>query len=172
MLPKASNDLKRSLSAIVRFEEVAATLECAFDWIRHLSTASPRCVLSVDEFSSAMEVKRLAEALPERLERCGDALASGNAATATLFAEVSAAFDAVRTAEELFHASLARHAAVQSAKPPEGKRDWFEHTTSGAAAVRVPYQLREKPVEPTNWWNRPYRIDTARSFLADMGSAA
>jgi hypothetical protein len=87
------------------------------------------------------------------------------------FSELARYFDQVTSPEQLFEAVLARHSAVQQAKPPDGKRDWFERDLGGAAFVRVPYQLRE-PVAISPAWRRPYRLTTVRSFLHDFATAA
>ena len=76
-------------------------------------------------------------------------------------------FDRVRTPADLFESLLSRHHDVQHAKQPDGKRDWFERSTSGATFVRVPYRLPNAP-EPRDNWSRPYRIQTAQSFLSDL----
>jgi hypothetical protein len=171
MRPNASEELGHALDSIIAFEDVATALEGAFDWIRHLSTTSPTCVVAPTEFAALSETRRLAAELPRLIENCAETLALGSSTTANLFTELSSSIADVRAPEDLFQAVLARHSSVQSAKPPEGKRDWFERTASGAAAVRVPYQRRE-PVKPVSWWNRPYRIEAARSFLDDVGLAA
>jgi hypothetical protein len=69
--------------------------------------------------------------------------------------------------KELFDAMLRRHAEVQKAKPPDGKREWFEPTPDGRVFVRPPYRLDDEP-EPREWWPRPYRLDAVRSFCRDL----
>lgn len=85
-----------------------------------------------------------------------------------LFAELARGFAGVRGATDLFETVLARHDAVQKAKPPEGKRSWFERSPDGATFVRVPYRLTERP-KGEHDWNRPYRIRSVLSFLSDLG---
>jgi hypothetical protein len=72
-----------------------------------------------------------------------------------------------KSPSDLFASLLERHAQVQRAKPPEGKREWFERGQDGSIFVRVPYRLDERP-EFTTDWNRPYRIRAIRSFCADL----
>jgi hypothetical protein len=87
-----------------------------------------------------------------------------------LFAQLAKGFGPVRDAGGLFEAVLARHEEVQKAKPPEGKRSWFERSPDGATFVRVPYRLVDRP-ESEHGWNRPYRIHTVLSFLSDLRGA-
>ena len=84
-----------------------------------------------------------------------------------MFAQLAKSFDGVRNALALFEAILARHLDVQHAKPPEGKRSWFDRDASGATFVRVPYRLIDRP-ESEHVWNRPHRISAALSFLNDL----
>jgi hypothetical protein len=82
-------------------------------------------------------------------------------------AELARGFDHTRKAEDLFEAILLRHHEVQQGKQPDGKRDWFERAPDGATFVRIPYRLTDAP-GPRNYWNRPYRFNNIRSFLAEL----
>jgi hypothetical protein len=82
-------------------------------------------------------------------------------------ATTAKAFDSVKTPEDLFEAILSHHHDIQQAKQPDGKRDWFERGPDGSTFVRIPYRVTKAP-EVSARWNRPYRVDTVRSFLSDL----
>jgi hypothetical protein len=69
----------------------------------------------------------------------------------------------------LFEAVLHRHASIQKNKPPEGKREWFEHAASGGVYVRGDYKS-DKPPAPRESWPRPYRLLTAVNFCNDLNA--
>ena len=169
LLGRSSSDLKIRLRAISNFEAVGTLLEDAFDWIRYLSsTAGARAITEAD-YGRQPDVNRIASTLNNCFRLAETALANAPLLIQQQFAELSRSFDRVKNPADLFNAVLAHHDDVQKAKKPDGKRDWFERASDGATFVRVPYRLTA-PVKPRDWWNRPYRIDTARSFLADLQS--
>lgn len=171
LLPKASKALSAQLNAIVAYEQFAGLLEQGFDWIRYLSSqAGAKAVTSAD-FAKQSATRRIATALPRAIERTDKALEKSDHAVLQLFSQLAKSFDRVTTADELFEAVLTHHSTVQKAKPPAGKRDWFERDPGGATFVRVPYQIKDV-VEPSEEWGRPYRINSVRSFLSDFAGAA
>ena len=172
LLPTASEDLKRRLSAIAEFEKMCSLLERAFDWARYLSTKAGARAIDGKDFSDSDVARQISEQLPSAISRAEDAL--DRAATPGVkqnVAALSGGFDKVSTAAGLFEAVLARHTYVQKAKKPDGKRDWFERAPDGSAFVRVPYRQSREP-ESREWWNRPYRIETVRFFRSDLEAGA
>ena len=167
LIPKASRDLAARLKAIVAYEQVCGVLEEAFDWIRYLSTHSRDRPIGADAFAQDGRGRELAAELPRRIAAAEQALAIVPLHVQQMFAQLAKAFDGVRDARGLFEAILARHQDVQQAKPPEGKRSWFERDATGATFVRVPYRVTERP-ESDHVWNRPYRISATLSFLDDL----
>lgn len=167
LIPKASRELAARLKAIVAYEQVCGVLEEGFDWIRYLSTHSRDRPIGADAFAQDVRGRELAVELPQRIAGAEQALAIAPLQVQQMFAQLGKAFDNVRDARGLFEAILARHQDVQQAKPPEGKRSWFERDGGGATFVRVPYRVTERPASE-HVWNRPYRISAALSFLDDL----
>jgi hypothetical protein len=60
---------------------------------------------------------------------------------------------------------------VQSEKPPNGKRAWFERERSDRILVRPDYILDEAPTSRVAQVHE-YRIPTFSRFLADLGAFA
>jgi len=167
LVPGASEVLKSRIKCINAYEGACAVVEEAFDWIRYLSTNSIGQPISAEKYSKEPRTGQLARALPLAIAEVENAVAVGPSNVQHLFADLAAAFDGVRDAPTLFEAILVRHEQVQIAKPPEGKRSWFERGDSSSAMVRPPYRTHERPTGERGW-NRPYRVDAALSFLADL----
>jgi hypothetical protein len=164
---KCSRDLAARLKAITAYEQVCGVLEEAFDWIRFLSTHSRERPIDAKTFAAESRPAALVHTLASCLATTEQAVAISPLRVQQLFAELAKGFDGVRDPADLFEAVLARHADVQGAKPPEGKRSWFERSPDGATFVRVPYRVIDQP-EGERTWNRPYRISAAVSFLDDL----
>jgi hypothetical protein len=167
---ECSRDLAGRLRAIVAYEAACGVLEEAFDWIRFLSTHSRERPINADTFGAEIRTGVLARDIQSKLGAAEQALAASPLPVQKMFAELVRGFSAVRDSAEMFESVLSRHDEVQRAKPPEGKRSWFERSPDGATFVRVPYRLIDTPARERDW-NRPYRIDTALSFLADLRGA-
>lgn len=169
LLPQASPELARRLTAIEAFEEACADIEDAFDWLRYLSTRSRDRARAHAEFTSEPEVGRIAARLQQRLQSAERCLEGAPHQAQDRLAELSKYFCHVRDADELFDAILNRHSHIQKSKPPEGKREWFEHAANGGVYVRRDYRLEEPPA-PRDWWPRPYRLLTAGNFCTDLNA--
>jgi hypothetical protein len=168
LLPKASSDLKRRLSAIAAFEDMCALLERAFDWARYLSTKAGARAIDGKDFSDSAAARQISGQLPDAIRQAEEAVSRvATVGVQQNLAALSDGFDQVSKPAELLEAVLARHTRVQKAKKPDGKRDWFEMAPNCKAFVRVPYRLSKEP-QIREWWNRPYRIATARSFWSDL----
>jgi hypothetical protein len=171
LIPKASQDLAGRLKAIVAYEAVCGVMEETFDWIRYLSTHSRDRPIGADTFAKDGRGKELAAELPKRIAAAEQALSIAPLHVQQMFTQLAKGFDGVRDANGLFEAILSRHQDVQQAKPPEGKRSWFDRDAAGATFVRVPYRVTARP-EAEHAWNRPYRISAALSFLDDLKARA
>lgn len=170
VLPRASDVLKQRLEAVAAYEIAASLLERAFDVMRHLSTTLEGRALTPADCARDSEFMAVAASLSATIRRAEDALADCPLQIQQDFASLSSSFVEARTAEDVFRCLLERHSAVQQAKPPEGKREWFERATDGSALVRVPYRQYE-PVHGPVRWTRPYRLTAASSFLRDLGES-
>jgi hypothetical protein len=155
------------LKVIAAYETFCASVEDAFDWLRYLSTQEGARVLPRRTFAQRSEVQKIASEFSRRLETAQEQLEQAPGQTPERFAEVAAFFIGVNNPSLLYDAVVQRHAEVQKLKPPEGKREWFEHSADGSVLVRIPYRLIDSP-EQAEWWRRPYRLRTLRSFCQDL----
>ena len=78
-------------------------------------------------------------------------------------------FEEVHDATDLFDAILSHHERVQKAKPPNGKRAWFDRARLDKVVVRAGYSL-DNPPEGQGRYVHEYRIPTFSGFLADLGA--
>ena len=170
LLPKAGVVLKPRLEAIAAYEHVATLLERGFDLMRHLSTRIEGRALTPADCAADDRFVGITDSLPAAIQQAEAALALCPLAIQRDFTALATYFDAVKTPEDLFRCLLDRHASVQQAKPPDGKREWFERANDGGALVRVPYRHHE-PLDLPLAWARPYRLAAATSFLRDLGGA-
>lgn len=167
LIPRASAESKVILRAMVEYETACSLLEAAFQWIQCLSSQAGARAITPAEYGATPEVRRIATALPGALRRTEDAIVPMSLLIQKELAITAKAFDSVKTPEDLFEAILSHHHDIQQAKQPDGKRDWFERGPDGSTFVRIPYRVTKAP-EVSARWNRPYRVDTVRSFLSDL----
>lgn len=167
LIPRATPALRRNLRAIQRFEELATLLEDAFNWVRYLSSTAGARAITATDYSRESRVRRIPSALPAAIEKAESALRDAPPTLQQRLTELSASFDHISNPGDLFEAVLTHHSTIQKNKKPDGKRDWFERGPNGATFVRTPYRVSE-PISARTSWNRPYRIDSVRSFLADL----
>jgi hypothetical protein len=155
------------LRTIAAYESFCSCVEDAFDWLRHLSTHAGAAALPRGEFARRPEIQKVAKALRTRLVVAEQETQQAPGQIPQRFAEIAAFFSEVRTEGDLYEAVLQRHAQIQKAKPPEGKRDWFERAADGGVLVRIPYRSIDVP-SPEEEWRRPYRLGAVRSFCGDL----
>lgn len=170
LLHRVSAELSLRLRTIEAYERFVRPLECAFERLRILSSTRGAQTLSARDFAADAAVATAAEALQHRLEQADALIAQAPTKAQMLFAVLARRFQDAGSPESLFEALLARHAEVQQAKPPEGKREWFERAPDGAIFVRPPYRL-EASRELDDEWNRPYRLHAVRGFCRDLNAA-
>lgn len=166
----ASRDLIERLDAIFAYERMSCTLTRAFDACRVLgrqyglggAKIAQAAVLPEVVYAADHVADQYAAAL-RKLEDLGHAssvdLASRMDLTIGGFAANTRPNDFV---EDLF----AHHARVQAAKPPTGKRPWFEETPHGFF-VRPAYALDEQQFQP-DWFVHPMRVIAMRTFCRDL----
>lgn len=169
LLGEASRNLAIRLKAIFAYERLAVALETAFDLVRYLSTQNYTKALSAQACAADRVFSKVATQLSDLLVKAARALESAPPKVAQEFSFIEQAFESVKTAKELYAVILERHAQVQDDKPPEGKREWFEHAADGGVMVRnvEPFRLDERP-ELHDGWNRPYRLHALRLFVRDL----
>jgi hypothetical protein len=154
------------LDAIDAFEGVCALIMDTFNLIRYLSTRTTGFITAKDFTSyrgphdAAKTLAKMPRAL-ERLERSFDVIGFQSHAEPLLNR-----YGAVRSPDELFARVIEHHESAQAAKPPEGKRSWFDRDERGVV-IRWRYRVPERPAELL--YTHPYRSSTASSFLRDLG---
>lgn len=167
LLDRASPMLKKKLLQIEAYESFVSALENAFDWLRYLSSQAGARAIGVDEFQVVNEISEIADNL-KKLVNCADQeLSDATLSIQQDYTRLASFFSGCTGPQQLYEAILTRHAEVQKNKPPEGKREWFERDSSNRVFVRIPYRLDVRPYS-RNYWNRPYRITAALSFMNDL----
>jgi hypothetical protein len=139
---RASMDLAGRFEGSVAYEGLCEALETSFENLRYLSSSSRRAAVGGAELDAVPTVSSLAHELRDRIQRADDALSRAPLPLQAEIQKLCGFFDGVSSGAELFDAMLRRHAEVQKAKPPDGKREWFEPTPDGRVFVRPPYRPR------------------------------
>jgi hypothetical protein len=167
---KAPADLKQLLAAIDAYEAFARVITDAFDTLRYCATSHGGAPVDAEDFSAVKTAKSALAALGPSLLRIRShpALLEWERDQKGLVQAVDR-FDGVRNTGDLFEAVLHHHEQVQRAKPPNGKRPWFERAPRGKVVVRSGYALAEPP-EGKGGYVHEYRVPTFSGFLADLGA--
>jgi hypothetical protein len=169
LLARVSADLAQRLRAIDAYEQVCVLLEWCFERLRFLSSTRRTQTLPARDFAADTGIAQLVSQLPQRVDDADRFIVHAPFKVQRLFTELAKRFGGIASPETLFEALLARHAEVQKAKPPEGKREWFERAADGSIFVRPPYRV-DTPHELNTEWNRPYRLNAVRSFCRDLSA--
>ena len=165
--PRASMMMRQLLTTIRAFERLARLLTDAFDEARwNLSNSGQLADTAGLARGEAMRKAALEAPLAfiETVQLLGE-----TDYTARLRAERSLAWTGEARSTERFAAQLiAHHEAVQCAKPPNGKRPWFDTFGGGRIAIRPAYELREYQSRDGTYVHA-YRTDPIWSFASDLG---
>ncbi len=161
---EASGDLWERLEAIDAYEGLCWPLDSAFRLLLHLSTRAGGAPIDVADFTAEPAGSGLAGRLPAAVNRLAEAL------TGSYQEEVNDLlfrYEGIRDAPSLFDAIIDHHQGAQRAKPPDGKRTWFERV-GGGIVVRPQYSHKDLPPTDDSYvhW---YRSGTASTFLQDLG---
>jgi hypothetical protein len=167
LLPQAPPLLAARLRAILAYEEFCFSLESGFDWLRWLCSCAGARAVPRSEFAAQLEARRCAESLKAQIQAAQQCIDEAPPNLRSEFDELAGYFDTVTDVEGFYEALLDRHCEVQKAKPPGGKRSWFEQADNAGVFVRPPYRLEEPPAA-RNWWARPYRLGAVASFCQDL----
>ncbi|MFN8172451.1 MAG: hypothetical protein U0R65_11360 [Candidatus Nanopelagicales bacterium] len=161
--------LRVRMRALEAYEGFAQSILWAFDTYRWLAT-SQACLPSDQSVAENNALRTAAARLPRdfataaaALERLSDQ-GTGRDLQSQFIASF-AAFGEPRSARDLVSVLMERHLAVQSAKPPSGKRPWFDLIGS-TYAVRPMYALGDEPARYSSFVH-PYRFTAILNFLAD-----
>jgi hypothetical protein len=162
---EASTDLCERLEAIDAYEGLCRPLESAFRLLLHLSTRAGGATVDLSEFRAEPATDELAGRLPSAVARLARALDGSSYLDEVR--DLLVRYEGVRDSSELFHAVVDHHGAAQSAKPPDGKRTWFERV--GAGIVVRPQYAHADPPPTADSYVHWYRTGTASTFLQDLG---
>ncbi len=160
----ASQDLSLRLDAALEYERFARLLHTGLDVLRRASTAAGTKPVHPGDLAAEPLLLAIASSVPPAYARTAEALDRvGRGATFEAeYGPFREAGDPVALTEEI----LRRHREVQQAKPPAGKRPWFEDL-GGTFVVRGPYRLDEQPALVEDFVH-PYRVGAVQSFLGDL----
>lgn len=167
---RAGQDLKEVLTAIESYEVFGRVMTYAFDGLRYLSSQNGAAPIDAGDFAATKEAKSAVRELGPAVARVRvhPKLLEWEREQPTLLQGVER-FEAVRSEADLLEAVLDFHEQVQRAKPPSGKRSWFERVRQGKVVVRSGYALTEPP-DPLGTYVHEYRIPTFSRFLSDLGA--
>lgn len=167
VIGRASLPMKQLLRTIRSFERLARLLVDAFDEARWNMSNEGRPV-DVAWLASGPCMQRAsregAEALREALQLLGEVDPAARMRTESSLAWVGEPVGPSGFATNL----LAHHERVQRAKPPNGKRPWFDTFGDGRIAIRPAYEPTEfAPRE--GLYVHAYRTRPIWSFATDLG---
>jgi len=164
---RASLMMRQLLATIRAFERLSRLLTDAFDEARwNLSNSGQ--LTDIAGLAQGEAMQRAASEAPSAFVETLRLLGETDYA-ARLRAERTLIWTGEAGSAERFAARLiAHHEAVQRAKPPNGKRPWFDTFGDGRIAIRPAYAPREyKPRDGI--YVHAYRTDPIWSFALDLG---
>jgi hypothetical protein len=152
--------------AIEAYENFCRPLQEAWDHLRYLSTVRRPALLHAGDASAHDRLSRLASGLRGTIQRTREVLSQHPSAPAE-FDRIALQFEGVKTAGDLLQVLWGHHRHVQTGKPPEGKRPWFEEAKDGGLIIRPLYRVDEAPA-PREAFVHPYRLFAVASFVEDL----
>lgn len=167
---KASAELEQLLTAIDAYETFGRAITDAFDTLRYCASSHGGAPVDAQRFSASKTVGSSLALLKTGLARvrAHPALLEWERDEKGV-AQAVDRFEEVQTANDLFEALLHHHEQVQRAKPPHGKRTWFERGPRGRVVLRAGYTLREPPAGKGGYVHE-YRVPTFSRFLSNLGA--
>jgi hypothetical protein len=165
--PSCSMALRAIVDAVVAYERFAALVDAGFRTLCSISHSMGAQPLTPHHVEAHEMIVRCARELPEHYRRAAEQMAEIVAEGGGLEDRLGE-FAIARSPAELVDLLLGHHERVQSAKPPNGKRPWFEPLRHGWV-VRGPYGAAEQP-ELGPWFVHPVRVAALRRFLADTST--
>ncbi len=161
--PSCSPALGSIVDAVVAYERFAALVDVAFRTlcaVSHAMGAQPLTPASVDQHEMIVHCAR---ELPDHYRRAAEQM-TAIAAESDLEQRLGE-FAIPRSPGELVELLIEHHEWIQAAKPPQGKRPWFEPFRNGWV-VRSPYGTPEQP-QLGPWFVHPVRVAALRRFVED-----
>lgn len=165
--PRASLMMRQLLTTIRAFERLARLLTDAFDEARwNLSNFGQ--LADTDWLARGEAMQKAAAEAPSAFVETLRLLGETDYAV-RVRAERSLIWAGEPGSAERFASQLvAHHEAVQRAKPPNGKRPWFDTFGDGRIAIRPAYAPREYQSRDGTYVHA-YRTDPIWSFASDLG---
>ena len=164
--PSCSPALGSIVDAVVAYERFAALVDAAFRTlcaVSHSMGAQPLTPALVDGHEM---IVRCAQELPDHYHRAAEQMTAISAEGD--LEERLGEFAIPRPPNELVELLLEHHERIQAAKPPHGKRPWFEPLRNGWV-VRGPYGTPEQP-QLGPWFVHPVRVAALLRFLEDTAT--
>ena len=170
LMPHASLPMRQLLKTIRTFERLARLLTDAFDEVRYRMTQE-RAPVDTAWLCRGAALKL---ANTECLTAYGEAVSNLGEIDPGLRIRAERAFSWVEeaTTPSSFAAHLLEHhGRVQKAKPPNGKRAWFDTFGDGRVAIRPAYTVADFVPQPDTFV-QAYRTKPIWSFASDLGRVA
>jgi hypothetical protein len=161
--PRCSPALGAIVEAVVAYERFAALVDAAFRTVCSVSHSMGAQPLTPNHVEHHDVIVRCAKELPASFQRAADRMAAIGAEAG--LEDRLGEFAIARSPRELVELIFEHHERVQAAKPPSGKRPWFEPLRHGRV-VRPPYGTAEQP-ELGPRFVHPVRVAALRRFLDD-----
>ena len=161
--PSASSELRGVIDAVLSYERLAVMIDAAFSTLCVVSHSMGAQPLTPDVVRANEVIEIASRTLPEAYREALDRMAAVGADNGV--EERLGEFAIERPAAELVEVLLDHHERIQSAKPPSGKRPWFEPLRSGWV-VRPPYgSAQVAPMDGT--FLHPMRVVALSRFLRE-----
>ena len=164
--PRCSPALGQIVDAVIAYERFASLVDAAFRTLCAVSYAMGTQPLTSEHVYKHEVIKRCAQELPHRFRLAAEhmhAIGVDEGMESRL-----GEFAIPRSSAEFVEVVMTHHETVQAAKPPNGKRPWFEPFKHGWV-VRAPYGSPGQP-ELGPWFVHPVRVDPLRRFLEDTAA--
>ena len=161
--PKCSTALGQIVDAVVAYERFGALVDAAFRTLCSVSYAMGAQPLTPKLVQDHEMIARCAAELPSRYRAAAERMSAIGADAG--FEERLGEFAIGRSSGELVELVLSHHERVQAAKPPNGKRSWFDPLRDGWV-VRSSYGSPDQP-ELGPRFVHPVRVTPLRRFLED-----
>lgn len=165
--PRASALLGQRLDAVVAYEAVARRLESVLDEWQFRSTQWRSKPVTAGDVATREVVQAAAASLPDAIAAGRESIATVDPLLAADFDRLTSAFEGRTAQAALAEAVMHHHEQIQSAKPPNGKRPWFEPVDSGFV-VRNLYRREDEPSGSFDRFNRQYRLAAFRNMLQEL----
>lgn len=164
--PSCSVPLSCIVDAVFAYERFAALLDAAFRTLCSVSYSMGAQPLTPKRVEANEMIVHCAKELPGHYRQAAELMATIGSEAG--LEERLGDFAISCSPEGLVELLLVHHERIQSAKPPNGKRPWFEPLRDGWV-IRAPYGAAEQP-ELGQWFVHPVRIAALRRFLEDTAT--